>query len=76
MALIVVSYLFLAIYILFLPFLHVSEVIGAIVSVVLIWVVTGILVYLAVQRVIHHNYHIHADEMLITAGCGVAFNIM
>ena len=42
----------------------------------IIWVVTGVLVYLAVLRVIHQNYTIHSDEMLITAGAGVAFNIM
>ena len=59
----------------FLTF-DIVEVMGALLSVLLIWVVTGILVFIAVQRVINENYTINASIMLITAAVGVAFNIM
>ena len=52
------------------------EVIGALTSVLLIWVVTGILVYLAVQRVIDQDFEINAEIMLITSGIGVLVNIV
>lgn len=55
---------------------HRAEVLGAIVSVLLIWVVTGILVYLAIQRVINGGYEIDAKIMLITSGVGVLVNII
>ena len=55
---------------------HRAEVIGATVSVLLIWVVTGILVYMAVERLITKEYEIDATIMLITSGIGVLFNIM
>ena len=54
----------------------VTEVMGALISVLLIWVVTGILVYLAVERVISGDYEIDATVMLITAGVGVGVNIL
>ena len=53
----------------------VVEVVGALLSVMLIWVVTATLVYLAVQRVINQDYEIDASLMLIMAGLSVAFNI-
>ena len=53
-----------------------AEVIGALTSVLLIWVVTGILVLIAVQRLISGDYSIDAPIMLITAGVGVIVNIM
>ena len=53
-----------------------TEVLGALVSIIIIYITTGILLYLAVHRVINSEYEINADEMLITAGLGVAFNIM
>lgn len=53
-----------------------SEVIGALTSVLLIWIVTGILVYLAVQRVIDTNFEIDAFMMLITSGLGVLVNLV
>ena len=49
---------------------HRAEVIGATVSVLLIWVVTGILVYMAVQRIISKEYEVDATIMLITSGIG------
>ena len=53
-----------------------AEVIGALTSVLLIWVVTGILVYMAAQRIINEEYEIDAEIMLITAAVGVAVNIV
>lgn len=53
-----------------------SEILGALLSVLSIWVVTGVLVYLAVERLISGDYEIKGDTMLITAGCAVAINIM
>uniref|UniRef100_A0A914VVU7 Solute carrier family 30 member 2 n=1 Tax=Plectus sambesii TaxID=2011161 RepID=A0A914VVU7_9BILA len=53
-----------------------AEILGAICSIFIIWVLTGILVYLAIIRVIHNEFDIDADLMLITAGVGVVFNII
>merc|ERR1719264_1743384 len=55
---------------------HRAEVIGATVSVLLIWVVTGILVYMAVIRIISKEYEVDATIMLITSGIGVGVNII
>ncbi|XP_064479585.1 proton-coupled zinc antiporter SLC30A2-like isoform X2 [Ornithodoros turicata] len=53
-----------------------AEVIGAVTSVLLIWVVTGVLVFMAVQRIINDDYDIDATIMLITAGLGIVVNII
>ncbi|XP_044741771.1 zinc transporter 2-like isoform X2 [Chrysoperla carnea] len=53
-----------------------AEVIGALTSVLMIWVVTGILVYMAIQRIIEDTYEIDATIMLITSGFGVLVNIV
>ncbi|XP_050314020.1 zinc transporter 2-like [Anthonomus grandis grandis] len=53
-----------------------AEVIGALTSVLMIWVVTGVLVYMAVQRIIHEDFEIDAPIMLITSAIGVAVNII
>lgn len=55
---------------------HRAEVLGALTSVLMIWVVTGILVYLAVQRVITRDFEIESTSMLITSGVGVAVNLV
>lgn len=55
---------------------HRAEVLGATVSVLMIWLVTGILVYMAVLRCINQNYEINAEAMLITSGLGVVVNII
>ena len=57
-------------------FLGLTEVMGALISVLMIWVVTGVLVYMAVERVISKEYEIDATIMLITSGLGVAVNIL
>ncbi|XP_041508217.1 zinc transporter 2 [Microtus oregoni] len=53
-----------------------AEILGALVSVLSIWVVTGVLVYLAVQRLISGDYEIKGGTMLITSACAVAVNII
>lgn len=53
-----------------------SEILGALVSVLSIWMVTGILVYLAVQRLVSDEYEINGAIMLITSACAVAINIV
>jgi len=53
------------------------EVLGALLSVFVIWVVTGILVYLAVERIITKDYDsLEPSTMLYTSIAGVVFNIM
>ncbi|CAD5233512.1 unnamed protein product [Bursaphelenchus xylophilus] len=55
---------------------HRAEVVGAFVSVFMIWVVTGILVYLAIERIISAKYEIDGEIMAITAAIGVGVNII
>lgn len=60
---------------LYYVFAH-AEILGALLSVFTIWVVTAILVYLAVERLINNDYTIEGTIMLITSGCAVLANIM
>lgn len=53
-----------------------AEVIGALVSILLIWLVTGILVYMAVLRIVYKDFEIDGGIMLITAGAGVGVNLL
>ena len=53
-----------------------AEVLGAVTSIFMIWVLTGVLVYLAVDRIRHQDYEINSDAMLIVSGLGVAMNIV
>ncbi|XP_056428197.1 probable proton-coupled zinc antiporter SLC30A4 [Hyla sarda] len=55
---------------------HRLEVLSAIISVLLVYVLTGFLLYEAVQRTIHMDYNINGDVMLITAAVGVAVNLL
>ncbi|XP_061885970.1 proton-coupled zinc antiporter SLC30A2 isoform X3 [Entelurus aequoreus] len=55
---------------------HRAEILGALLSVVTIWLVTGVLVYLAVERLISDDYTIEGTVMLITSGCAVLANII
>ncbi|XP_075764702.1 proton-coupled zinc antiporter SLC30A2 [Pelodiscus sinensis] len=55
---------------------HRAEILGALLSVLSIWVVTGVLVYLAVERLLSSNYEIEGDVMLITSACAVAVNLV
>jgi len=52
------------------------EVVGALISVLLIWVVTAVLVGLAIQRVRNPGYDIEGITMVITASVGILFNIV
>lgn len=52
------------------------QVIGALTSVLLIWVVTGILFYLAIERIVHKDFELNATVMLITSAVGVAVNLV
>ncbi|XP_040889756.1 zinc transporter 4 [Toxotes jaculatrix] len=56
--------------------LHRLEVVSAVLSVVLIYVLTAILLYEAVQRTVHQDFNIDGDVMLITAAVGVAVNLI
>ncbi|XP_067009180.1 proton-coupled zinc antiporter SLC30A2 isoform X2 [Anabrus simplex] len=53
-----------------------AEVIGALTSVLMIWVITGILVYMAIERIVTDDYDIDAEIMLITSAIGVAVNLV
>ncbi|MBN3302931.1 ZNT2 protein, partial [Amia calva] len=55
---------------------HRSEILGAFVSVLSIWIVTGVLVYLAIVRIVNNDYEIDGHVMLITSGCAVGVNII
>ena len=57
-------------------FVLLVEVLGALLSVLMIWLVTGVLVYMAVERCIDQSFEVKTTEMIIVASCGVAFNIM
>ncbi|KAL5509423.1 hypothetical protein EMCRGX_G004796 [Ephydatia muelleri] len=55
---------------------HRAEVVGAVISVLIIWLLTGVLVYEAILRIVNQDYEIDADIMLITATGGVFVNIL
>ncbi|XP_050995168.1 zinc transporter 2 [Labeo rohita] len=55
---------------------HRSEILGALISVMSIWIVTGVLVYLAIERIVRNDYEIEGHVMLITSGCAVVVNII
>lgn len=53
-----------------------AEVIGALFSVLMIWLVTGLLVYMAIERLTTQQYEIGGSAMLITASAGLFVNIL
>ncbi|XP_067167533.1 proton-coupled zinc antiporter SLC30A2 isoform X1 [Apteryx mantelli] len=55
---------------------HRAEILGALLSVLSIWVVTGVLVYLAAQRLLSGDYDIEGEAMLVTSACAVAVNVV
>lgn len=55
---------------------HRAEVMGAFISVFMIWIITGILVYMAIDRITRGSYHIDASIMAITAALGVIVNFI
>lgn len=52
------------------------EVVSAVLSVMLIYILTAFLLFEAVQRTVHQDFSIDGDVMLITAAVGVAVNLM
>ncbi|XP_066504862.1 proton-coupled zinc antiporter SLC30A2-like [Hoplias malabaricus] len=55
---------------------HRSEILGALLSVLSVWAVTAVLVFMAAQRILRNDFEIHSGVMLITSGCAVAVNIL
>ncbi|XP_016964125.1 zinc transporter 4 isoform X1 [Drosophila biarmipes] len=53
-----------------------AEVIGAMISVFFIWVLTGILVYMAIMRWVNQDFELDAVVMLITSALAIAFNLI
>ncbi|KAK6746094.1 hypothetical protein RB195_012294 [Necator americanus] len=53
-----------------------AEVLGALISIIILWVLTTVLVLLAIERIVSNNLSVEADVMLITACVGVGFNII
>lgn len=53
-----------------------AEVIGALASVVMIWFITAILIWLAVERIINKTYEVDAKIMLITSGLAILVNVI
>jgi len=54
---------------------HRAEILGALLSILLIWGLTGVLVYEAVQRVLHPE-DVDGKIMFIVACCGIVINIV
>ncbi|NXG06618.1 ZNT8 protein, partial [Sakesphorus luctuosus] len=52
------------------------EILGALVSMLIVWMVTGVLTYLASMRLLHPDYDIDTTVMLITSACAVLANIL
>ncbi|NXK62533.1 ZNT8 protein, partial [Sylvietta virens] len=52
------------------------EILGALMSMIIVWMVTGVLTYLACMRLLHPDYEIDATVMLITSACAVLTNIL
>ncbi|XP_068038646.1 proton-coupled zinc antiporter SLC30A8 [Anomalospiza imberbis] len=55
---------------------HRAEILGALMSMIIVWMVTGVLTYLACMRLLHPDYDIDATVMLITSACAVLTNIL
>ena len=46
------------------------------ISVLFIWIVTAVLVYMAVLRVLNQNYNIDASVMLVMSFLSILFNVV
>ncbi|XP_066060508.1 proton-coupled zinc antiporter SLC30A8 [Chamaea fasciata] len=55
---------------------HRAEILGALMSMIIVWMVTGVLTYLACMRLLHPDYDIDATVMLITSASAVLTNIL
>ncbi|NXQ84279.1 ZNT8 protein, partial [Nyctibius grandis] len=52
------------------------EILGALMSMIIVWMVTGVLTYLASMRLLHPDYDIDTTVMLITSACAVLANTL
>ncbi|XP_019646032.1 PREDICTED: uncharacterized protein LOC109486606 isoform X3 [Branchiostoma belcheri] len=59
---------------LFFVVMELIEVVGSLTSIIIVWIVTGVLVYCATMRLVKGAYHIHGNIMLVTAVMGVIVN--
>ncbi|XP_032554502.1 zinc transporter 8 [Chiroxiphia lanceolata] len=55
---------------------HRAEILGALMSMIIVWMVTGVLTYLASMRLLHPDYDIDTTVMLITSAFAVLANIL
>jgi zinc transporter 2 len=53
-----------------------SEILGALFSTLVIWILTGVLIYIAIIRIIDQTFVIEPVSMLITACMAVIFNMI
>ncbi|XP_048513851.1 zinc transporter 2-like [Athalia rosae] len=53
-----------------------AEILGALLSVAIIWVLTGIFIYISVLRLLQNDFEINADTMMLVAGIGIIINII
>uniref|UniRef100_A0A8C5MCR2 Proton-coupled zinc antiporter SLC30A8 n=1 Tax=Leptobrachium leishanense TaxID=445787 RepID=A0A8C5MCR2_9ANUR len=53
-----------------------AEIVGALMSMMTIWVVTGVLLYLACERILHPDYEINGTVMLMTSVCALVANLI
>lgn len=49
---------------------------GALLTIVIIWYVTGILLYLAIHRIRTREFEVEGDIMMIVAALAVVFNVV
>jgi zinc transporter 2 len=53
-----------------------AEALGALFTVTIIWFVTGVLLYLAISRLVSGDFQVNPNPMMIVASCAVLFNII
>lgn len=53
-----------------------TEVLSAVLSILIIWLLTGVLVYEAIERCIYMDFELRPKAMIATASAAVVFNLM
>lgn len=53
-----------------------TEVLGAIVSIIGIWILTTFLFYFALNRMLYQDFDIDADTMIVVSLIGIVINIL
>ena len=56
--------------------LYRAEVIGALFTIMIIWSVSGILLYFAIERLVTGKFKVNPDPMIAVATCAVFFNLV